>query len=104
MPVRPCTVCGKHTSGSRCPAHQRATTAARGYGASHQRERADWDLVVRAGGVICRRASFGLCVAPVPEIAADEDWQLGHPDAQCSAPKAPEHVVCNSGAPHRSDP
>jgi hypothetical protein len=99
--LRPCTVCDRPTEGSRCPAHQRATTAQRGYGAAHQGERAEWVPIVKQGDVECRRAPYGLCVAPSPLIGADEDWQLGHPDDACPAPKAPEHVVCNSGAPRR---
>lgn len=110
MPTRPCIDCGTHTSGTRCPTCRAAnrteldpaTGATRSrYGGAHQRERAAWAPMVRAGHVTCRRAPYGLCVAPDPLIAPDEPWQLGHPDAACAAPKAPEHVVCNSGAPNR---
>lgn len=48
-----------------------------------------------------RRAAYGLCVAPSPVLDPAEPWHLGHPDAACPAPRAPEHVVCNSGAPRR---
>lgn len=104
MPLRPCLVCDTPTNGSRCPAHARGTTAARGYGSQHQAERASWKPVVAAGGVECRRAPYGLCVAPDPLLHPDEDWHLGHPDAACPAPTAPEHVVCNAGAPRRQHP
>lgn len=95
-------VCGKHSDQARCPRHRRGTTTERGYDAAHQRERADWEPIVAEGGVECRRAPYGLCVAPSPLIDADEPWHLGHPDQACPAPKAPEHVVCNSGAPRRT--
>jgi hypothetical protein len=36
---RPCLTCGAPTTGSYCPAHRRTTTQ-RGYGAAHQRARA----------------------------------------------------------------
>lgn len=42
-----------------------------------------------------------MCVAPEPLIRPDEPWHLGHPDEQCDAPTAPEHVICNVGAPMR---
>lgn len=101
MPIRPCVECGTHSPRPRCPEHRRGTTAERGYGARHQAERAAWEPIVAAGGVQCRRTPFGLCVAPSPVIEPGEPWHLGHPDAACPAPTAPEHVACNSGAPRR---
>ncbi|HEX6515580.1 MAG TPA: hypothetical protein VF049_08390 [Nocardioidaceae bacterium] len=102
MPMRPCIVCGTISDQTRCPTHRRGTTAQRSYGAEHQRERAAWAPLVAQGGVKCRRAPFGLCVADQPLIQPGESWHLGHPDAVCPAPKAPEHVVCNAGAPRRT--
>lgn len=111
MPMRPCLDCGRPTEGSRCPScrgeqnrardQRRGTTTARGYGAEHQAARAAWEPVVHAGGVLCRRYPTGLCVAPDPVIQPDEPWHLGHPDRHCAAPKAPEHALCNVGAPLR---
>jgi hypothetical protein len=102
MPMRPCIVCGTISDQTRCPTHRRGTTAQRGYGPEHQRERAAWAPLVAQGTVECRRAPFGLCVADQPLIQPGEPWHLGHPDAVCPAPKAPEHVVCNAGAPRRT--
>lgn len=102
MALRPCIECGAHSPQARCPGHRRGTTTERGYGAEHRAERAAWAPIVAAGGVECRRAPFGLCVAASPVLAPDEPWHLGHPDAACTAPKAPEHVVCNAGAPRRT--
>lgn len=101
MPLRPCIECGTISDQTRCPAHRRGTTTQRGYDAQHKAERATWVPIVAAGGVTCRRAPYGLCVAPEPVIRPDEAWHLGHPDAACPAPKAPEHQGCNSGAPRR---
>ena len=101
MPLKPCIECGQISPQARCPDHRRGTTADRGYGSEHQAERAAWTELVDAGGVECRRAAYGLCVAPSPVLDPAEPWHLGHPDAACPAPRAPEHVVCNSGAPRR---
>lgn len=112
MPLRPCLGCGRPSPGSRCDTcrsaknrerdQRRGTTTERGYDAAHKAERAIWAPIVAAGTVVCRRAPAGLCVADDPTIQPGEEWHLGHPDAACPAPKAPEHVVCNAGAPHRS--
>jgi hypothetical protein len=66
------------------------------YGWEHQKERARWVPIVKRGGVKCRRASNGTCLAASPYIGPDEPWDLGHPDETCPAPKAPEHRgLCN---------
>lgn len=107
MPMRPCLDCRRPTEGRRCTAcsrtkeQQRGSTTDRGYGAEHQRERAAWAPRVATGTVTCRRAPFGLCIADRQTIRPDEPWHLGHPDAACPAPKAPEHEACNVGAPNR---
>jgi hypothetical protein len=113
VPLRPCLGCGRPGPGSRCATcrsaknserdAQRGTTTERGYGAQHKAERAAWEPKVATGTVTCRRAPFGLCVdEDGPLIRVGAKWQLGHPDASCTAPKAPEHLVCNEGAPRRS--
>lgn len=111
MPLRPCLGCGKPGPKSRCSTCRSAVNRARdatrgssterGYGADHQAERREWVPIVATGTVQCRRAPFGLCVADAPTIAPFDEWHLGHPDAACPAPKAPEHMVCNAGAPKR---
>lgn len=111
MPLRPCLDCRALTEGSRCPTchsdmtrardQRRRSSTARGYGRDHQLEREAWVPIVEAGGVYCRRYPSGQCVAPDPLIHPDEPWHLGHPDEACGAPKAPEHVLCNVGAPRR---
>lgn len=69
--------------------------AAPQYGIEHQAERDAWAPIVAAGGVVCRRAPFGYCLEDDAVIAPGSDWDLGHPDHQVPAAKAPEHVRCN---------
>lgn len=101
MALKPCMECGSISDQARCPAHRRGSREARGYDHAHRTERAAWEPAVQAGEVECRRAPYGLCVAPSPLLHPDDPWHLGHPDAACPAAKAPEHVVCNAGAPRR---
>ncbi|QIG57738.1 HNH endonuclease [Arthrobacter phage Shoya] len=69
------------------------STTARGYGATHQRERAKWEPKVKAGGINCAR-----CQEPIP---ADAQWDLGHNDDRTGY-IGPEHVKCNRGAGARN--
>jgi hypothetical protein len=93
--------CPRLQTEARCREHTR--TKDRGRGSRHEREydskhvaaRNEWVPVVEAGGVECRRASNGTCRAPSPIIQPDEPWDLGHPDRECPAPRAPEHRGCN---------
>ena len=71
---------------SRCAEH-RKTTSGRGYGAQHQRDRAWWAPIVAQGKTRCRRCR-GL-------IEPGQAWDLGHPDADCDYPTAPEHRAHN---------
>lgn len=96
MPLKPCIECGTLTRQARCPDHQLGD-----YGWQHQQLRLDWKPAVDAGEVQCRRAPYGLCVADDPVIRPGEPWDLGHPDHECPAPTAPEHRLCNRGAPRR---
>lgn len=64
------------------------------YDTTHDTERAAWVPVVATGRVECRRGPRG-CRAPSLMIDPDEEWELGHPDAACDAPTAPEHLRCN---------
>lgn len=67
---------------------------ARGYDAAHERERERWKPMVATGLMGCRR-----CEQVIPP---DAPWDLGHPDAECPKPKAPEHAACNRAAAGRS--
>jgi hypothetical protein len=70
------------------------STTDRGYGSPHQTERAIWAReIAAAGGVLCRRGD--QCLEPNLWIKPNEPWDLGHPDAACPLPKAPEHRRCN---------
>lgn len=66
------------------------TTAQRGYGAGHQRERARWAKEVEAGRAICWR-----CRRP---IQPGSPWDLGHDDHDRTQYRGPEHRACNRGA------
>lgn len=64
----------------------RASSAARGYGAAHQRERANWKPSVETGEVEC--ALCGDLIEPGSE------WHLDHtPDRQRY--RGPAHAHCN---------
>lgn len=95
------------TRDGRCDEHRRGkdrargSSSQRGYDSRHQAERKAWALLVATGTVTCRRAPSGHCLEPLPTISPDEPWQLGHPDAQCPAPKGPEHRRCNAATAGR---
>lgn len=66
------------------------STAARGYGAAHQRERKRWEPIVKAG-----RASCWRCGRPIPPKGP---WDLGHDDWDRTIYRGPECRPCNRGA------
>ena len=63
------------------------------YSTEHDAERAAWAPVVATGTVECRRGP--ACRASQLLFAPGTPWDLGHPDAACAAPTAPEHEACN---------
>lgn len=65
----------------------RARTAARGYGAQHQRLRRAWAPHVAAGLVDCARCGH--------RITPGTPWDLGHHDHNRSVYTGPEHAACN---------
>lgn len=67
-------------------------TAARGYGAAHQRLRRQLDPVVAAGGVACARC--GLPIVP------GTPWELDHTPDRTSY-LGPSHKSCNRRAKKR---
>lgn len=110
MALKPCLVCGALSQGPRCPTHASELEAARNarrapnrvgrYGAAHRAAREAWAPDVAAGLVRCRRGR--ACKRwPATLIQPNEEWHLGHPDEECSAPLAPEHAVCNTSAAGR---
>jgi len=86
-----------------CPTHTaeaqaRANTAARGYGADHEAERARWQPMVDAGQATCHAQP---CWERDPRIAAGAPWHLGH-NATRTAWTGPEHPRCNTRNAARS--
>lgn len=77
-----------------CALHRRPSAHARGYDREHRSSRTDWARLVARGTVLCRRCH--VVIGPC------EPWDLGHPDAECPAPRAPEHQRCNRAAAGRS--
>jgi hypothetical protein len=62
-------------------------TAARGYGAEHQRIRRSLAGIVAMGEMTCARCGR--------RIRAGEPWDLGHVDGDRSRYAGPEHRRCN---------
>ena len=93
---RPCLECGVLIRDApRClpcaakVSKLRGTRAQRGYGADHDRLRAQWALQVATGHVLCAR-----CHQPIPP---GTPWDLGHTDDRTSW-SGPEHAACNRAA------
>ena len=86
---------GHCTDHAREADRKRGTRQQRGYDAAHEQLRRAFAPKVKAGHVKCRRCR--------ELIAPDEPWDLGHPDAECPRPTAPEHRDrCNRAAAGRS--
>lgn len=75
----------------------RGTTAQRGYGYAHRRERARWAPIVAGGHASCQQGlsgSSGRCHYPTRTIHPGQRWALGHNDAR-TAWIGPVHARCN---------
>ncbi len=68
-----------------------ASTTARGYGNTHQRQRAKWEPTVNAGLAHCHAK---LCLMPTRWIDPALPWDLGHTEDR-SRWTGPEHPRCN---------
>ena len=73
------------------PREMTRSTAERGYGADHEKERAWWAPVVAAGDGWCH-AEF--CLYDSRRIPAGSAWDLGH-NVQRTAWIGPTHMRCN---------
>jgi len=71
----------------------RSHTAGRGYGWSHQLERARWAAAVASGEVTCSR-----CGSP---IGPDQEWHLDHHDDRSLGYRGASHAICNLSAAGR---
>lgn len=106
MPYTPCLDCGavfekspgRRSRCERCEAARqsgrekaraprRGTTAQRGYGAEHRRERTEWAPLVAQGLVTCWR-----CGHP---ISPSTPWDLDHGLAKAGGYAGPTHSECN---------
>jgi hypothetical protein len=67
------------------------TTAQRGYGYRHQRERARWAVRVNRGTEICARCFLA--------ILPGEAWHLDHDSYDRTRYLGPSHEKCNCGEP-----
>ena len=82
------------------PSAKRPSASSRGYDSAHKAEREKWWPLVATGRVPCRRGE--KCRRfPDTLIHKGQPWDLGHPDAECQKPTAPEHRGCNRSAPGR---
>lgn len=86
--ARPRRTRGLHHVGGTVP-----TTAERGYGPEHKRQREAWRPFVETGQAICWR-----CNHLIPGHAP---WDLGHDEVDRSIYRGPEHRRCNRGSTAR---
>nr|WP_280371139.1 AAA family ATPase [Nocardia wallacei] len=75
-------------------AKPKRTTAQRGYGQEHRKQREALVPLVQSGKATCWR-----CRRPIHPLAA---WDLGHDDHDRTKYRGPEHVSCNRGAGGRA--
>lgn len=88
---RPCVECPTLTTGSRCPAHQRPGTTARGYGTDHQHQRQALAETLPAPCYYC-----GQTLTPT------DRWVAAHIiDGDPTSPRVPACPACNEHAKRR---
>lgn len=75
-------------------------TADRGYGSSHQKERARWQPVVAAGNAWCAEP---VCLEPSRWIPPGSPWHLAHDTGQRGY-RGPAHRRCNLAERNRRRP
>lgn len=104
MPLRPCTVCGTPARGSRCPAHQRPSSAARGYGSDHRARSAE----AIAGEPWCHTPGgcpYADAGTPANPLTGGHPLPLDHfagdQLAWAAQPRMPQCRRCNSGKRER---
>jgi hypothetical protein len=68
-----------------------AKTTARGYGLTHQKQRARWQPIVDAGDAYCQAT---ICLMDDRWIPPGTTWDLGHTTDR-TAWTGPEHTRCN---------
>ena len=75
---------------------RKGSTAARGYGWKHQRERKQWEPIVQAGKAYCWRCLANGISLERAWIKPGSRWDLGHADERLPdgsrETKGPEHV------------
>lgn len=97
--------CPEVQTARRCPEHSSARNAARdqargtrqerGYGAAHERLRAQWARKVARGGVHCHAET---CLMPSGRlILPGQQWHLDHTDDRTGY-RGPSHALCNVSA------
>lgn len=83
-------------------AKPKKTTAERGYGHEHKKQRAAIEPLVRSGKAVCWRCIAEGVPKEQAKIRPDEPWDLGHDDHDRSRYRGPEHVRCNRAAGGRA--
>ena len=99
--------CPTITDTTRCPTHTRerdrarGSRQARGYGAEHNRLRAQWQARLNRGEVVwcwrCRTRGVWTRIDPTR-------WHLGHDDFDRTRWLGPECVPCNTATAGRISP
>lgn len=78
-------------------ARSATSTADRGYGADHQRQRAQLAPIADAGRASCAEV---ICLEPTRQIEAGAAWELAHTQDR-SGYHGPAHVRCNQAEASR---
>lgn len=78
------------------------TTAERGYGQQHRKQREALVPIVAAGKATCWRCLAQGRTPAEARILPGQPWDLGHDDHDRTKYRGPEHVSCNRSAGGRS--